>query len=479
MFTLIAKVWMRDTFTALSELGIFQKSFVNAFNYPNTLWQQWGYPPEKMRGNSWLEAVHPEDRQMVARELSRQLAAGDTVELPEYRIITADGRVRWIYNRGRVVSRTPSGHVMHFIGHDLDITHRKEMEWMLELLREAGAIITSTLDSSEVIRRVLDQAGRFIPYDTAAVLLMTGEDTLKLVDGNGWEDPEEVRTLRIPIPGENPNTYVLERKEALIVENPAEHYADFNRLADNRVKSWMGIPLVIRGEAIGMVTFDCYSPEMFTATHRIFASMLGEHIAQALHNAQTFEHTHRQATRDPLTGALTRRALYAEGETLISETHRKGESVAVLMIDIDHFKNFNDTYGHAEGDEALTVLARTCRTRLRPHDLFGRYGGEEFVVILPRSSERAAAGAGERLRRGILDTPIGETGEHITISIGITVYDRKAAQKSFDDLLREADKALYEAKHRGRNRLISYSQIDSSSPATASASHTRPSEHQP
>ena len=230
----------------------------------------------------------------------------------------------------------------------------------------------------------------------------------------------------------------------------------------------MGIPLVVKGEAIGMITFDSYSPGTFGRAHLAFASMLGEQIAQALHNARIFETTHHEARFDTLTGTLTRRALYNEAGKLLSHARRHGESVAVLMFDIDHFKEFNDTYGHSEGDEVLTAIARTCRSSLRPFDIFGRYGGEEFVVLLPRSGEDEAGRAGERLRRNIEKAPLSSTGRRVTISVGTAVWkhSKEADQdtstqdsSTFDELLRNADKALYEAKHRGRNRLVRYSEL--------------------
>jgi diguanylate cyclase (GGDEF)-like protein/PAS domain S-box-containing protein len=461
LLTLVAKIWMRGTYRALSDLGIFQKSYVGALSFPNSLWEKWGYSPEDMQGTRWHDIVHPEDRARVVEELERQLAEGDSVELPEFRVLTAYGKVRWIYSRGRVLSRNASGEVLNYIGHDVDITSRKEMERMLELLREAGAIITSTLDSDEVIERVLDQAERFVPYDTAAVLLLE-DDALELVAGRGWSREEEVEGLSIPIPGANPNTKVLEGKQAMIVERPAEHYPDFDRLADSAVQCWMGVPLIAKGEAIGMVTFDNYTPGTFTDSHRMFASMLAEQIAQALHNARTFEHIHREATFDPLTGVLTRRALYGEARKLLSHARRHGEPAAVLMIDLDHFKQFNDTYGHAEGDEALTVIARTAGSGLRPFDLFGRYGGEEFAVVLPRSGENEAILVGERLRRSVENTPIGAAGRTVTISLGSAMFDAEEEEADFDEILRRADKALYEAKHRGRNLLVCYSDLEES-----------------
>lgn len=461
LLTFVAKFCMRRTFSSLSRLGVFQKSYAGYLSFPNVLWREWGYEPEKMRGVQWHEVIHPEDRERTVREFERQIAQGDTVELPEYRVITTDGEVRWIYNRGQVVSRSPSGEVLHYIGHDVDITQRKEMESMLELLREAGAIITSTLDSNEVINRVLDQASRFIPYDTAAVLLLR-EETLELVAGSGWSDIDTVLGLSIPIPGDNPNTPVLREKHPKIVDRPAKHYPDFNRLADPEVRNWMGVPLVVKGEAIGMISFDSYSPGTFGRAHLAFASMLGEQLAQALHNAQTFETTHHEATFDTLTGTLTRRALYDEAQKLLSHARRHGESVAMLMFDIDHFKHFNDTYGHSEGDKVLSAMARTCRTSLRPFDIVGRYGGEEFVVLLPRSREKEASRAGERLRRNIEEASLSSTGRTVTISVGTAVWDEKTTS-SFDQLLQNADKALYEAKHRGRNRLVRYSELPASS----------------
>src|SRR5690606_38977160 len=158
----------------------------------------------------------------------------------------------------------------------------------------------------------------------------------------------------------------------------------------------------------------------------------------------------RTAERDALTSSLNRRALdKAVAREFEAST---SQPLAVLFIDIDWFKKVNDTHGHACGDECLRAVASALRTGLRPDDVLGRYGGEEFLVILPDQDAAAARVVGERLRQSIERLPLRWQGEvlHLTVSIGL------AARRPGDGparLLERADKALYRAKHEGRNRV--------------------------
>jgi diguanylate cyclase (GGDEF)-like protein len=162
----------------------------------------------------------------------------------------------------------------------------------------------------------------------------------------------------------------------------------------------------------------------------------------------------RDALFDPLTGLNNRRWLEARLPRLIKRYQYSGQSLSVLMIDVDHFKRLNDTYGHLAGDIVLSALGQALLEHLRPTDLSVRYGGEEFVVILPSADLAGARIAAERLRRAVKTTPIvthqGATLPSVTISIGI-------AQLSGDEdaasVLARADVALYRAKNLGRNRV--------------------------
>lgn len=126
--------WLHHFFAALSLLGVFQKSYRFGFTVPNALWQSWGYSREQMQRDAWEQALHPDDHDGVMRALGRQMAAGDVIELPEYRILTRDGEVRWVLSKGVVVERDRHGRITHYIGADFDITRRKRAEERVTLL---------------------------------------------------------------------------------------------------------------------------------------------------------------------------------------------------------------------------------------------------------------------------------------------------------------------------------------------------------
>jgi diguanylate cyclase (GGDEF)-like protein len=157
---------------------------------------------------------------------------------------------------------------------------------------------------------------------------------------------------------------------------------------------------------------------------------------------------------DPLTGLLNRRYFNELSEKEAARSRRHDLVFAVLMLDIDHFKRINDTFGHPVGDVAIKALAQVCNKALRPHDILARYGGEEFILTLPHTDEEGARVVAERIRQTVeeieLATPTGPV--RFTVSIGISIYKKDLP---FEQLVGRADEALYKAKEAGRNRVVS------------------------
>ncbi len=162
----------------------------------------------------------------------------------------------------------------------------------------------------------------------------------------------------------------------------------------------------------------------------------------------------RLAMIDPLTAILNRRAFMLEYEREISRCTREKIGIALAIFDIDHFKNVNDTYGHLVGDQVLRRVADTLRASLRGHDVLGRYGGEEFALLMPGADTAAAMAGTERVRLAVGERPIrvGQVSIPITISAGVAAYGVNGSD--WESLLRSADAALYEAKRGGRNRVV-------------------------
>lgn len=162
-----------------------------------------------------------------------------------------------------------------------------------------------------------------------------------------------------------------------------------------------------------------------------------------------------QAHTDPLTGLLNRRGIYENIELILSKSHQ----VAAIVIDIDHFKHVNDTYGHNVGDDVIRILAKNIKQGSRESDLIGRTGGEEFLALLPDTDIEQAAEIAERLRKKVEKMPL-PIPENITISLGVTCFI--PGEEQIDSVLKIADDALYQAKHEGRNRVVTKTVPDSS-----------------
>ena len=159
-----------------------------------------------------------------------------------------------------------------------------------------------------------------------------------------------------------------------------------------------------------------------------------------------------QASHDGLTLILNRRAVLEKLQKEITRSNGAGHRLSIIMSDIDHFKQINDLHGHQAGDAVLREVARRIEESLRPYDYVGRYGGEEFIIILPGCTKEGAVNIAERLRRRLSDhpveTPFGKN--RVTMSFGIASFD-ESFTKNLDTIIRVADNALYRAKQKGRN----------------------------
>jgi len=183
------------------------------------------------------------------------------------------------------------------------------------------------------------------------------------------------------------------------------------------------------------------------------------------------------ATRDPLTGVLNRRSLFEGMGTLLNETAESGAPLSCVMVDIDHFKSINDRFGHATGDKVIKLLAKILTDSVRTDDLVGRYGGEEFCVVLPGVDEPAAREIAERMRVTLHDPKSARFTSALRISASFGVATDTRGELPATALVDQADKALYQAKERGRNRVVCWSQIadeepDRGSPDAAPAAST-------
>ena len=210
------------------------------------------------------------------------------------------------------------------------------------------------------------------------------------------------------------------------------------------------LPLVVEERVLGLLwLWGENLKESDLAAMSIFANQ----VAVAIENARLFAEVQNLAITDPLTGLFNRRGLFELGRIEFARTRRFGRPFASMMLDIDRFKRVNDMYGHPIGDQVLQALAKHCQSSVREIDLIGRYGGEEFIFLLPETNLEVTKEIAERLRRTIANMLIPtDKGElSVTVSLGVAMYDENTLD--LDTMIARADQAMYVAKHKGRNRI--------------------------
>ena len=168
---------------------------------------------------------------------------------------------------------------------------------------------------------------------------------------------------------------------------------------------------------------------------------------------------HHLADHDALTGLLNRRALVARLHEAVTQARPQHQPLALIFLDLDHFKSVNDRYGHQTGDACLRAVAAAIADELRPTDSLGRYGGEEFVALLPATTHEQAMAVGERIRRSIESLHVHARGNSLQTTISMGVASLTGPADTADDLIARADAALYRAKTLGRNCVVAHSPL--------------------
>jgi len=246
-----------------------------------------------------------------------------------------------------------------------------------------------------------------------------------------------------------------------------EKYAPFFHGFSEPPSSVILVPLVRRGRYLGSLNLGSRKKDRFVKTMATdFIAHLGSVISVCLENTLNFETLRRTSFLDPLTGVNNRRFME---QRLVEELERSLRSqlpLSCLFLDIDFFKRINDSYGHQTGDYVLSSVASAIKKHLRNSDVLSRYGGEEFVVLLPEADARIAGEIGERIRDCVaaLVLDYAESKIPVTLSVGVATFDAGRAQQSpisalAAQLLHAADTALYRAKHDGRNRVVNAGDI--------------------
>jgi diguanylate cyclase (GGDEF)-like protein len=316
--------------------------------------------------------------------------------------------------------------------------------------------ITDTLSIGYVVNATLREAIRLMHCHTAVLRLL--KDGQLVLAGSLNYLGEQIPNLETRPLMDDPLGRVAKRGKPMRI---GEHNKDLLfqlQQGDEHIQSGLIIPLILGARVVGTLSVWSYRPDDFNDEDERILTMMGSQVATAVVAADTTEASEHRAQHDPLTGLPNRLRLMEDMAKDFSLLRMGDRSAVVAMVDIDHFKRFNDDFGHAVGDVSLQKVAVTMRQSLRPEDRVYRYGGEEFVVVFMDVNAEAGEMLAERLRAAIEMTPL--TGDQlepvgpVTISMGLAVYPDDG--KEFGSLIEMADLAMYRAKALGRNQVATW-----------------------
>jgi eukaryotic-like serine/threonine-protein kinase len=321
---------------------------------------------------------------------------------------------------------------------------RADLEVLAGRPREALRALaeqSSSLDPDEVIGRLLASLTRTLGAESAVLLTRLGDDRLVVAAAHG--PAAAVGTPLYPVPS---GLLGLTGPRVGVVTPGTP--PPFGELLGSP-RSWWAIPVAERGEPYGMLLAASREDVMTEAQAETAAAIAGQGMT-AYENARLFSQVRR--TIDGLTGLYNRNQFFGEADRQLRLAKRHRRPFAAIMVDIDHFKHINDTYGHPVGDEVIRVVAERLRDTGRDSDVLGRYGGEEFAMVTPETGP-SAADLAERLRRMVSAQPVPTAVGPlpVTISVGLAYLD--GGGQDLRQLLAHADGALYQAKQTGRNRV--------------------------
>ncbi len=336
-------------------------------------------------------------------------------------------------------------------------------------MEKISAVTVAQTSAAKVAGRFLQLCGGLVSCDRA-VLWLTDDSQTRLermsaapprpasagASESGLADHEAV-SVRF---GEGLVGRIAERKSPLIVRDGARDPRLTPEEQQRQAPSFsmMLLPLVAGDETMGVVQFERDAPGTFTRREQSRLRALANQTAAILANVRSHQDVYNQAVTDGLTGLYNRRHMQA---VLLDERRRAeryGHTLSVIMLDVDSFKAYNDTYGHVQGDVLLKMLAEILRENVRGVDVLGRFGGEEFIIVLPETSAEEAHRTAERLRLAVADTVFpgfADDPELVvfkTISLGVATFPDVTADTQA--LVTLADNALYRAKRGGRNQTV-------------------------
>jgi len=324
-----------------------------------------------------------------------------------------------------------------------DLEKHHQQIYLLSDMNERIQVCHSLEETHPVITYYLRQ---LFP-DSSGALYMINESHSSVEALVRWGDP-----LPDDAPFTQADCWSLRQGKIHVVRDP-ENELVCNHCKDSADGPYLCVPMIAYGDVMGLlhIQFKAGATDIPDSLQQ-FSLNASEQLGLALANLKLHEALIAQSVRDPLTGLYNRRFMQESLERELVQTHRTGNKVGIIMLDIDHFKNFNDTHGHAAGDTVLQNVSNFLQDTIRSFDIVCRYGGEEFIIILPDIEEDTLMQRAEEIRKGISRLEIQHRNkklDNLTVSLGVSLSPKHGS--SMDELINVADAALYKAKNSGRD----------------------------
>jgi len=324
-------------------------------------------------------------------------------------------------------------------------------EMQLQSLIDIITTANSILMPKDVMKSAMKEISRFIKCEAWSVLIVDqAKPTHLTFEAASGPVSDQLKEHTIPL-GQGVAGWVAQEGEPLLVNSPSEDPRFLNNLDKAnqfQTRNLLCAPLVSRGRVIGVIEMiNRLEADSFSENDLEMVQILVNPAAVAIENAYLFQKTEMLSVQDDLTGLYNSRHLNFCLETELRRAGRQKEHLSVLFLDLDFFKRVNDNFGHLQGSQSLIDVAHILRQTCRETDVLGRYGGDEFVVILPSTGTRGAVRIGERIRDSIEKYQNGRL--EITVSIGIATFPEHATSR--EGLVALADKAMYYIKENGKN----------------------------
>ncbi len=360
-------------------------------------------------------------------------------------------------------------------------------------LYDIGIALSSKLDLNQVLQILFERCRQILPMDSFYVAIY--DDRTFMLQHPLFFDSGEYKQVAIRDIRTTPGLSgeVILNKETLYISDALDPTANKHfqivRLGGRPSRSYVGVPMIVRDRVMGVVSMQSYRPRAYSPEQIRLLETIAHQAAIAIENSQLYQQAQNeldwrkqtqdnlektnaglqvqlsrvealqnelrdQANRDPLTGLFNRRHLEEHLRRKLAQAQRKGAPLSVIMVDIDHFKQINDQYGHKTGDEFLKLLSNVLIKFTRSTDFPCRYGGEEFLVILGDAPLEIAAKRAEAMRSAFESAAVDFQGLNLkaTISLGVSAYPQHGNEA--ETLIIQADQAMYAAKTQGRNRVI-------------------------